>query len=173
MPRVLSFVLFFKTCTIALKRDSMLEAITEQNQAPFKQLIQAYEHEFAPITGKKPQADGLYALDSDWRGPNEGYYYLKEGMIVGFCIIGLEDGFWDVREFYIVPKERGEGMGTRFACEVFALHRGPWQVRQIEGANQARLFWRKAIQAYTGGEFQEEQVEDAYWGKVTRQQFEF
>ena len=48
--------------------------ITPSNTALFDRLVQEYEEEFVPITGKKRGEDGRYALDSDWKAPNEGYY---------------------------------------------------------------------------------------------------
>ena len=53
----------------------MLEKITAANATVFDRLVQDYEEEFSPITKKEKGADGKYALDADWRPPNEGFYW--------------------------------------------------------------------------------------------------
>lgn len=124
------------------------------------------------ITGKKRGKDGRYALDSDWKAPNEGYYWLEEGEVAGFCVKGSEGDFSDIFEFYIVPDFRKRGIGEKFAHAVFSRFPGKWQVRQIEGADAARVFWRKVIGSYTSGNIEEIEFPDPYWGPVTSQRFE-
>ncbi|QVL58306.1 MAG: hypothetical protein KFB93_04275 [Simkaniaceae bacterium] len=150
----------------------MLEDITEENTHIFNRLAQDYEEEFSPITGKKKGEDGKHTLDSDWRPPNHGYYWVESGEKVGFCIKGVCDSYSDIAEFYIIPSARGNGIGKQFAFAVFDLFPGPWQVRQIEGANLAKSFWRAVIKDYSKGAFKEEIRDDPYWGKVTCQRFE-
>ncbi len=149
----------------------MLEKITAANATVFDRLVQDYEEEFSPITKKEKGADGKYALDADWRPPNEGFYWKEEDKILGFCIKGFEGEVADILEFYILPLYRRRGQGSRFACAVFATFSGTWQVRQIEGADEARAFWRSVIDRYTSGNFVEKERLDPYWGPVTYQRF--
>jgi hypothetical protein len=44
-------------------------------------------------------------------------------------------------------------------------------VRQIEGAEHAKAFWRKTISRYTHNGYIEVIVNDADWGVVTLQRF--
>ena len=150
----------------------MLQKITDLNSSIFDQLIQAYEEEFAPITGKKKNQDGKFSLDSDWKPPNEGFYWSEKGDIVGFCVKGSNGGYLDILEFYVVPAFRGKGIGEKMACAVFDIYPGKWQVRQIKGADEAREFWRKIISKYTSGNFKEGVFTDPHWGLVTCQRFE-
>ncbi len=150
----------------------MLVVIEMSNATIFDRLIQEYEEEFSPITGKQKQGDGKYALDSDWREPNEGFYWLQNEEVVGFAIIGREGEYWDVREFYIVPTFRKQGVGETFAKAVFDRHEGHWQVRQIAGADIAKAFWRKVVDKYSLGSFEEVEESDSYWGSITCQRFE-
>lgn len=48
---------------------------------------------------------------------------------------------------------------------------GEWESKQIEGAEPAIAFWRRAIGAYTDDQFIEDIYSDPYWGEVTRQRF--
>ncbi len=150
----------------------MLQKITDLNASIFDQLIQTYEEEFASITGKKRNQDGKYPLDSDWKFPNEGFYWLESSEIVGFCVKGNNTEHLDIFEFYVIPAFRGKGIGEKMAFAVFDAYPGKWQVRQIEGADKAREFWRKTIRKYTAGEFKEDTFVDPYWGLVTCQRFE-
>lgn len=55
-----------------------------------------------------------------------------------------------VSEFLVLPKFRRAGVGTNVARQLFAVHPGPWQVRQVRqvaGNDQAMSFWRRAIPA--------------------------
>jgi len=150
----------------------MLENITEANAPVFNDLVQKYEEEFALITGKKPEADGKYSLDSDWRAPNVGFYWKMDGEVAGFAIKATAGSFSDITEFYIKPSHRGRKIGAAFASAIFDLYPGNWQVRQIEGADLAREFWRKTIDKYTNGNFFESQEKDPYWGEITCQRFQ-
>lgn len=150
----------------------MLQKITDSNSSIFDQLIQEYEEEFASITGKKKNQDGKYPLDSDWKSPNEGFYWLEKNKIVGFCVKGNNKGCLDIFEFYVIPAFRGKGIGEKMAFAVFDTYPGKWQVRQIEGADEAREFWRKTISKYTSGDFKENTSIDPYWGPITCQRFE-
>ncbi len=150
----------------------VLKKITQSNAYVFDSLVQDYEEEFSPITGKKQSHDGKYLLDSDWRAPNTGYYWTENREIMGFCIKGNQGAFSDIFEFYVIPKFRGMGIGENLAFAVFDAFPGKWQVRQIEGADKAREFWRKTISKYTSGNFEEVEFSDPFWGAVTCQRFE-
>lgn len=148
-----------------------LLTVNENNKHILYHLMQAYEAEFSAITGKVPNADGLFARDTEWDTDHDAYLVFLDGAPVGFAIKGNLDQHHDISEFYIIPCKRGRQLGAQVACAVFDRYEGAWQVRQIEGADQARLFWRKAIRHYVGEAFEEEQVIDPDWGRVTRQRF--
>ena len=150
----------------------MLERINQSNYATFDTLVQDYEHEFAPVTGKTKSQDGLYALDSSWRAPYQGYYWRIGNDFVGFVIMQLKDSLGDIAEFYVVPSSRRDRVGEAMAHAAFDIHRGRWQVRQIEGADKTTAFWRRVIVRYTSSKYTESVVDDPDWGMVTRQQFE-
>jgi predicted acetyltransferase len=123
----------------------MLEPINEHNSHIFDGLVQDYEDEFSPITGKKKNKDGKYSVDVDWPVPNIGYYWKEDSRIIGFCVITSIDGYTEIAEFYVIPIYRKKRVGRDMAFAVFNKHRGPWQVRQILGADLAKRFWRQVI----------------------------
>jgi predicted acetyltransferase len=57
---------------------------------------------------------------------------------------------WDMAEFFVVRGYRRRGIGTQIAHEVWRRFPGIWEVRVMESNHSARLFWERAIQAFTG-----------------------
>lgn len=148
-----------------------LEQIDETNMSVYERLSQNYEAEFSSITGKNPDMFGLYAITpcdaSHW-----GYLCWDEsGTPVGFALFIKLDSCFDGSEFYIIPSKRRSGFGMRFAMAVFDQHPGPWQVRQIEGADAAYAFWKSTIAQYTQSQFSDGTEADPEWGIVRIQRF--
>jgi predicted acetyltransferase len=136
-------------------------------------LTQAYEAEFSKITQKLPNQDGVFEPDTLIDENHEGYLLFNDDQIpIGFCIKGTVGTCHDISEFYIIPALRKNGWGKRFAFAIFNKYRGPWQVRQIMGADRARKFWQSSIQDYTSGQFEEVLSSDPDWGQVFLQTFE-
>ena len=149
----------------------MLEKITNKNCELFEELAQDYEEEFSSITKKQRQADGRYKIDVDWHSLNAGFYWKKHGRVVGFVIKDQSEQCADIGEFNIIPSHRRCGAGKRMAFAIFNAFPGPWQVRQIQGADAARHFWLRAITEYTQETYTELILVDPIWGKVTCQRF--
>ncbi|KZK90257.1 hypothetical protein PsW64_00120 [Pseudovibrio sp. W64] len=138
----------------------------------YDNLCQAYEAEFSPLTHKHPNADGLFAKDTLLEGNITGYLALNDDIPAGLAAIKRQDHHdFEVCEFYVVPVFRRHKLGQRFAAALFDQMPGHWQIKQIEGADQAIAFWRSVISTYTSGQFLEENYTDPYWGAVTRQTF--
>ena len=149
----------------------LIETIDNKNKCVLDNLMQAYEAEFSKITLKKPNAKGLFEVDTILSRVNKGYLLYDKLIPIGFAIKGSMDNIHDIAEFYIVPSYRNQNLGKKFAHNIFDKYIGKWQVRQIEGAHKAKIFWRKTIDEYTRGKFVEDFIKDDYWGKVTRQSF--
>ena len=163
-----------------------IEQVTENNKHIYHNLVQAYEAEFSAITGKKPDQNGLFALDTHLGGAVIGYLFFINGFSlgtlnfsmdvekspIGFAAIKRKDrGHYEVCEFYVVPSVRLNNLGARFAHKLWRKYPGLWEVKQISGAEHATQFWRKAISAYSEKGYNEESYQDRYWGVVTRQLF--
>ena len=147
-----------------------IKKVEKDSMDTLRNLLQSYEGEFSAITKKVPDERGVFDLDCNLQ-VTDNYLLYREGSPIGFCVKGEEQGVHDIYEFYIVPSQRGGGLGADFARYIFRNYPGKWQVRQIQGADKARDFWRSTISKFTGGNYQEEQVSDEYWGVVTRQTF--
>ncbi|MDG1436888.1 MAG: hypothetical protein P8P83_03820 [Rickettsiaceae bacterium] len=153
------------------KQHLRVAAITNDNLFVVLNLFQAYEAEFSSLTQKMPNKEGVFQLDITPLVDNAGYLLYQNDIPIGFTFIDITKIPYDVEEFYIIPITRGNGFGKLLAHYIFDMHPGPWQIRQISGANLAREFWRKTISYYIGEDFKEEITEDPKWGEVTRQSF--
>lgn len=146
--------------------------IDHNNLQVFHRLVQCYEAEFSPITGKVPGSDGLFPLDTEIDELHAGYLLYHDGVPAGFSIVAVKPGCcYEVSEFYVVPVFRSRRLGYLLAADCFQRYKGGWEVKQIAGADKAIEFWRKTIDRYTGGQYKEDINHDAYWGTVTRQRF--
>ncbi|WP_226649246.1 GNAT family N-acetyltransferase [Microbulbifer variabilis] len=145
--------------------------VTDKNLSIYLNLAQCYEAEFSVLTKKKPNKDGLFALDTDIISPTRGYIVFIEKTPAGIAAIGCKGTSYEVFEFYIVPYFRKEKLGTKFAHSIWSKFPGKWEVKQIEGADHAVNFWRNCIRKYPHKNYIEDQYQDHYWGQVNRQSF--
>ncbi len=142
------------------------------NREVYLNLIQCYEAEFSSITRKKPDMRGLFELDTHIGVSTKGFILYEDGLPAGIAAIRVDpENHHEVCEFYIVPCYRKQSLGKWFARYLWDQYPGTWEVKQIEGAEEAIVFWRKAISEFTLNRFEEDLYEDAYWGKVIRQTF--
>ncbi len=146
--------------------------VTDTNLSVYRNLAQCYEAEFSRLTGKKPDASGMFELDTELGGHVIGFLLEIDRTPAGFAaIVQKEDAHYEVCEFYVVPCFRRDAVGTRFAHMLWERRPGTWEIKQIAGADYATAFWRKAIERFGNTPFSEERYDDPYWGTVTRQQF--
>jgi predicted acetyltransferase len=54
-------------------------------------------------------------------------------------------------------------VGAEAARQVFDRFSGRWQVAQIPENSAAMLFWRKGIECYTGGKYNEVVADSQRW----------
>lgn len=130
-----------------------------------RNLMQFYFYDFSEFIKCDVEDNGLYKsyeyLDEYWKDENHRFPYLvkQDGEYIGFVLVRViesEDGnYFSIAEFFIMKKYRRNGIGQAVAKEIFDLHRGQWEVFQIEPNKPAQAFWYKAINEYTKGEFSE------------------
>ncbi|ABF88390.1 conserved hypothetical protein [Myxococcus xanthus DK 1622] len=85
-----------------------------------------------------------------------------EGRVVGFAFVGQSPFSYmtpgrDFRmsEFFILRNERRIGLGRLAARAVFDLFPGIWELSQLPRNRPAIAFWRRVIDEYTGGAFED------------------
>jgi predicted acetyltransferase len=142
------------------------------NRDVYDNLAQGYEAEFSAITGKKPDARGVFELDTKIGDDVQGFVLSVAGVPAGLIAVrSKNDGSYEVAEFYVVPSFRKQAWGREFAHAIWRKLPGSWEIKQIAGAEYAAEFWRKTIGAFPQTDFREDRFDDPYWGQVTRQRF--
>jgi predicted acetyltransferase len=154
-----------------MSRASM-SRVDSKSRPAFLAFSQHYEAEFSRITGKLPDGTGHYEFTDEKPGKYEGWMLSAGSQISGFAVIDISRERFDVAEFYIIPTHRRSALGREFASALFDHYKGPWQVRQIKGAEYARAFWVDVIRHYSRGQYSDEVTDDPEWGEVYIQIFE-
>jgi predicted acetyltransferase len=62
---------------------------------------------------------------------------------------------FELMDFFIAPKYRAQGIGTKAARQIFEERRGAWQLFILLKNEPARSFWRKIVNEYSGGNYRE------------------
>jgi predicted acetyltransferase len=149
-----------------------IAAFNEANMHVYLNLAQCYEAEFSAITLKKPDADGLFELDTQLGENVTALLLMADGRPAAIAAIAVKgNGRYEICEFYVVPSFRKSSTGMLFAHLIWTMYPGTWEIKQIAGAEYASRFWRKSITAFEQTAYEEERYIDPYWGIVTRQLF--
>jgi predicted acetyltransferase len=142
-------------------------------------LFELYVYDFSEILGLDVSDDGRFeppALDAYWTDPRCHAFLIRvDARLAGFALVQERsrltghEGVCDVAEFFVMRKYRRRGIGARVAGWLFDRFRSEWEVRQKAGNHAATAFWRRVIERYTGGRFEEAERDDERWrGPVQR-----
>lgn len=135
-------------------------------------LAQCYEAEFSSLTHKQPNSSGVFELDTHLGESVNGFILMIDETPAGIAAVRVTDrDSYEMCEFYIVPCFRKNGAGIRFSHMLWEIYTGKWEIKQIDKAQYATVFWRKAITQYKDTHYIEDRYTDPYWGCVTRQTF--
>ena len=138
-----------------------------------RHLMELYQYDFSEFDEAELGPVGLYDypyLDHYWVEPERTPFLVRvDGNLAGFVLVarynyltGHKDT-WVMAEFFILRKYRHQGIGEYVARYIFDQFPGAWQVGQIIGNTAATAFWRKVIQRYAGGDFQEHCLDTENW----------
>ncbi|RXJ02120.1 GNAT family N-acetyltransferase [Anaerobacillus alkaliphilus] len=126
--------------------------------------MQYYFYDFSEFVEAHLEEDGRFGeypnLDHYWIEQTKFPYLVEiDGRYAGFSLVRLieeeEKGYYSIAEFFIMKKYRRFGIGKQVATEMFHLHRGNWEVFQLEKNQPAQHFWRNVIDKYTKGKYTE------------------
>lgn len=136
-------------------------------------LLQLYVYDFSEALALDVGDDGRFGVP-----PTEGrdaFLVRVDGKLAGFALhhgksrITGEGGVHDVAELFVLQRYRRAGVGEHAARWLFDRFPGRWEVRQKVENARAIAFWRRVIDRYTGGRFDEEVLADERWrGPVQR-----
>ncbi|HEY4967456.1 MAG TPA: GNAT family N-acetyltransferase [Puia sp.] len=127
-------------------------------------LLQFYTYDFSEYTGNDTEPSGLFGVYPDlekyWNEENRFPYIIKQDeKDIGFVFVRQiftgERNYFSIAEFFVMRKYRRKGIGRQVAIQILDLHRGQWEIFQMESNTSAQAFWRTVILDYTKGQFSE------------------
>ncbi len=144
-----------------------------QERPILRHLMELYQYDFSEFDNSDLGPLGLYDypyLDHYWVEPERSPLLVRvDGKLAGFVLVarynyltGAKDT-WVMAEFFILRKYRHQGIGEYVARCIFEQFQGAWQVGQINENPGAITFWRKVIQLYTRGNYQEYILDNDNW----------
>jgi len=142
-------------------------------------LNEHYTYDFSEILGLDVGEDGWFGgtrLDRHFEDPRCHPFLIRvDGKLAGFALhegrsrLTRDEGVNDVAEFFVMRKYRKHAVGARAAFALFDRFPGPWEVRQMRANVGAIAFWRKVIERYTRGAYEELEWDDErFHGVVQR-----
>ena len=144
--------------------DFTIVQVNQKHREVLNNLMQFYIYDFSEFLSFDVEGDGKYSpypLDDYFKERNHPFAYVikREEKYVGFVLVRLIEELglrhYSIAEFFILKKYRRKGIGKLVAIDIFTRHKGPWEVHQIESNQGAQVFWKKVINEYTKGQFEE------------------
>lgn len=128
-----------------------------------RKMIDDYEKE---MLGE--EAGEYKYFDSYWEKKNRWpFFIMVDKKIAGFALVNeynlVELSAKDMSEFYIKKEYRHQSIGLEAANKIFNMFLGKWEIREIVENPEARQFWLKVIDKYTGGDFKEVMMDNDKW----------
>ncbi len=150
---------------------NVIPAIRE-DKTVLHRLLELYHHDYSEYDGADVDEHGLYGyeyLDHYWTEPSRHPFLIRvSGKLAGLALVReihtADDGpVHAIAEFFVLRKYRRQGVGGEAARQLFDRFPGRWRICQEEANRPAQRFWRGVIAAYTGGAYDEEQLESEAW----------
>lgn len=149
-------------------------------------LLQLYMYDFSEFAGGTVRRDGRFPYHDDfgerWGRPWFHPFVLEvldedprdrvsEWRPAGFALVANASNFggpvgtdqWLMDDFFVMRKYRRSGVGTMLARYCFERFRGRWEVAEMPQNTAAQSFWRRVVGEYTGGRFQDLNLDNEHW----------
>lgn len=144
-------------------RPVTLEPVSIQDKLVLRNLLSLYLHDFSELVPCQISDHGTFEykyLDHYWTEDHRQAYFIKaDGHLAGFIMVRGSDTdgtIHSIAEFFVLRGYRRQGVGKTAAHQVFNLYPGTWRVHELAENTAAQAFWRRTINAYTKGQYQEE-----------------
>lgn len=138
------------------------------DRAWLRNVYPLYLHDLSEFDGGYYTLDdrGLWQPDHlpSWLGEDQDLplILVADGRRVGFALVARAPSPWiapgcdhRMSEFFVLRRERRQGIGARAAHAVFDAHPGRWEVSELVRNERAIRFWRRVIGEQTGGRYEE------------------
>jgi len=131
--------------------DYRIEPVHVSDKDILARQLQSYLAEHAVFTGRTPR-DGVYEypwFDDYWRHPGSRWpFWMRcEDSFVALAFVRLDntDDYYELADFFVADRFRGQGLGDRFAQDVILRFQGKWKLNQVKTNARAIAFWRRVI----------------------------
>jgi predicted acetyltransferase len=151
---------------------------SSDERALLQNLTQFYYYDFSEVLEMHVDEDGRFGhVDlspywvDEWRHP---FLLRVDKRVAGFALISErskitgKNGVFDMTEFFVLRRFRRQGLGRAAAFRAFERFAGPWEVRQREENPNATAFWRRAINEYTRGDYEETRWGRPEWSEIVQ-----
>lgn len=155
-----------------------LDPASPEERPLLQNLAQYYVYDFSEVLGMHVGDDGRFGdfdLSPYWLEPWRHPFLLRVGhKLAGFALVSErskitgESGTVDMTEFFVLRSFRRQGVGRAAAFAAFDRFAGRWEVRQREENPAATAFWRRVIDAYTGGRYEETRWNRPDWSEIVQ-----
>jgi predicted acetyltransferase len=151
---------------------------SKKARALLENLAQLYSYDFSEVLEMHVDEDGRFgSVDlapywvDEWRHP---FLLRVDGKVAGFALISEQSkitgkrGVFDVTELFVLRRFRRHGVGRAAAFAAFDRFAGTWEVRQREENPDATAFWRRTIDEYTRGDYEETRWVRPQWSEIVQ-----
>ena len=150
-----------------------LRPVPQSEKSTLWRLMQLYLYDFTEFEPCDIGRDGEYKypyFDNYWTEPGRhAFYIMVEGQIAGFVllcgwtVLPENKSGMSIAEFFVMRRYRRRGVGQEAARKAFALFPGRWEVRETKHNYPAQQFWRRLINEYMSGAYQEKVLDNDQW----------
>ncbi|MCM3127545.1 GNAT family N-acetyltransferase [Paenibacillus provencensis] len=148
-----------------------IQKVKYEQKSILRNLLELYKYDFSEFDPEDDiNSNGLYEykfLDHYWTEDGRyPFFIMVEDKLAGFALVRslVEDESnkmtYSMAEFFVMKKYRKSRVGETAAHKIFDDFRGIWKVAEIEANTPAQAFWRKTIERYTNGNYEEVREED-------------
>lgn len=145
-------------------REIRLEIASKAQRGLIENLFTYYVYDMSEYMAWDPDDTGRYSfnstmLDVYWQpGDHTPYLVFVDGNIAGFALVRRYPNaphLWDMGQFFVLRKYKGQGIGKRALELVVKAHPGRWQIRVLKENVGAQRFWQSAIRALVNEDYQQ------------------
>lgn len=160
---------------------------TQEHETVLRNLFEFYCYDFSEFSQEAFNDEGRftpsrfmsrYWADENWRAyllkvdaQWAGFVWVVKGTLFKESIPYPNEDHFLIDEFFIARKYRRRGLGEHLAKYAFDLYGGVWEVAEIPSNIPAQIFWRRILNRYTNGNFEEMTFETKTWGQQPIQVF--
>lgn len=156
---------------VALKCASVLQKST------VARLLEFYWYDLSTLFDLDLDGYGCYGypyLDDYWIKPDHfPFLVYVDDVLAGLVLIQktLPEfsvspiDRWDISEFFILRKFRGQNVGLHAAHMIWSGFKGPWQLRVLKENVRATQFWFKTVRAFVSKDIEvlEKTLQGSQW----------